>query len=100
MGGEERSDGVGIFIAEKWLDSVVSVKTTTITTTTTTILQPPGLCLGLPGKGKTNLDLLEQETVSGSGISRATSKSAPHLRQITMPASHHLLVSKGKVKKY
>jgi len=24
MGGEERSDGVGIFVAEKWLDSVVS----------------------------------------------------------------------------
>jgi len=26
MGGEERSNGVGIFIAEKWVDSVVSVK--------------------------------------------------------------------------
>jgi len=25
MGGEERSDGVGIFIVEKWVDSVVSV---------------------------------------------------------------------------
>jgi len=40
-------------------------------------------------KGKTNLDLLEQETVSGSGISWAIYKSAPHPRQITMPASHH-----------
>jgi len=36
-------------------------------------------------KGKTNLDLLEQEIVSGSGIC----KSAPRLRQVTMPASHH-----------
>ena len=26
MGGEERSDGVEIFVAEKWLDSVVSVE--------------------------------------------------------------------------
>ena len=40
-------------------------------------------------KGKTNLDLLEQEIVSGSGIIWASCKSAPHLRQITMPASHH-----------
>jgi len=29
-------------------------------------------------KGKTNLDLLEQETMSGSGISWAICKSAPH----------------------
>ena len=35
-------------------------------------------------KGKTNLDLLKQETVSGSGISWAICKSAPHSRQITM----------------
>jgi len=40
-------------------------------------------------KGKTNLDLLEQEIVSGSGICWAICKSAPHLRQITMPTSHH-----------
>jgi len=26
MGGEEKSDGVGIFAAEIWVDSVVSVK--------------------------------------------------------------------------
>jgi len=26
MGSEERSDGVGIFVAEKWVDSVVSVE--------------------------------------------------------------------------
>jgi len=33
--------------------------------------------------------LLKQETVSGSDISWAICKSAPHPRQITMPASHH-----------
>jgi len=32
--------------------------------------------------------LLEQETVSGSGISWAIRKSAPRSRQITMPAPH------------
>ena len=39
-------------------------------------------------KGKTSLDLLQQETVSGSGSSWAIWKSAPRLRQITMPAPH------------
>jgi len=39
-------------------------------------------------KGKTNLDLLEQETVSGSGISWAICKSARCTRQITMSAPH------------
>ena len=39
-------------------------------------------------KGKTNLHLLKQETVSGSGVSWAIRKSAPHRRQITMPAPH------------
>ena len=39
--------------------------------------------------GKANLDLLEQETVSGSGISWAICKSAPRPRQLTMPAPHH-----------
>ena len=32
--------------------------------------------------------LLKQETVSGSGISWAICKSAPHSRQITTPAPH------------
>jgi len=41
------------------------------------------------GKTKTNLDFLEQEKVSGSGISWAIRKSAPRSRQITMPAPHH-----------
>jgi len=40
-------------------------------------------------KNKTNLDLLEQEIVSGSGISCATCKSAPRPRQMTTPAPHH-----------
>jgi len=40
-------------------------------------------------KGKTNLDLLEQDTVSGSGISWAICKSAPCPREITMPEPHH-----------
>ena len=33
--------------------------------------------------------LLKQETVSGSGLSRAVCKSAPRSRQITMPAPHY-----------
>jgi len=33
--------------------------------------------------------LLEQETVNGSGISRAICMSAPRSRQITTPAPHH-----------
>jgi len=37
-------------------------------------------------KGKTNLDLLKQETVSGSGISWAICKFASRSRQITTPA--------------
>ena len=40
-------------------------------------------------EGKTNLDLLEQEIVSGSGICWAIRKSATHPRHITTQASHH-----------
>jgi len=40
-------------------------------------------------KGKTNLDLLEQEIVSGSGICWAICKSASNPTQITTPTSHH-----------
>jgi len=50
------------------------------------------LCLGLPrwaGTRKVNPILLEQETVSGSGISWAICKSAPRSRQITTPAPHY-----------
>ena len=49
---------------------------------------------GLPGwagtrKVKPIWILLKQETVSGNGISWAICKSAPHSRQVTMPAPHH-----------
>ena len=49
---------------------------------------------GLPGwagtrKVKPIWILLEQETVSGSGISWAIGKSAPRSRQTTTPAPHH-----------
>jgi len=59
---------------------------------------PLWFCPGLPDEpeperynqeGKINLDLLEQEIVNGSGISWAICKSAPWLKHITMPASHH-----------
>ena len=51
-------------------------------------------CPGLPGwastrKVKPTWILLKQGTVSGNGISWAICKSAPHSRQITMPAPHH-----------
>ena len=42
--------------------------------------------------GKTNLDLLEQEIVSGSGIRWAICKSAPHPRQ---PRQHPTSVITG-----
>ena len=42
-------------------------------------------------KGKTIWILQKQEAVSGSGISWAVCKSAPHSRQITTPAPHHLV---------
>jgi len=35
--------------------------------------------------------LLKQETVGGSGISWAICKSAPHYRQIPVPAPHHTI---------
>jgi len=41
------------------------------------------------GKSKTNLDFLEQQTVSGSGVSWALGKSAPCPRQITTLTPHH-----------
>jgi len=42
-------------------------------------------------EGETNLDLLEQEIVSGNDTSWAIGKSALRSRQITIPASHLLL---------
>jgi len=43
-------------------------------------------------KGKTNLALLVQEIVSGSGISWAICKSAPWPWHITTPTSHHSVI--------
>jgi len=40
-------------------------------------------------KGKTNLDLLSQETVNGSGISWVICESADTMR--SMPAPHHFV---------
>jgi len=63
-----------------------------------------GFCPVLPGwsgsrkvkpESKTNLDLLEQEIVSGSGIGWAICKSAPWPRHITTPASHHSFLQAG-----
>ena len=53
-----------------------------------------GLYPGLPRSAGTRKVkpiwiLLKQETVSGSGISWTTCKSAPRSRQTTMPAPHH-----------
>jgi len=42
--------------------------------------------------------LVKQETVTGSGISWAIYKSAPHSRQITTPAPHHSTGKRNKIK--
>ena len=41
-------------------------------------------------KGKTNLDLLEQETVSGSGISWAICKSAPRPNNLSVQQFNYM----------
>jgi len=56
---------------------------------------------GLPGSARTRKVkpiwiLLEQETVSGNGISWAICKSVPRSRQITMPAPHHSVFFTGR----
>ena len=64
-------------------------KTTTDThTRLTALFQGPPRWAGTR-KIKPIWILLKQETVSGSGISWAICKSAPHCRQITTPAPHH-----------
>ena len=65
----------------------------TATTTIYTHTRSTALCPRLHGwagtrKVKPIWILLNQETVSGSGISWAVCKSAPCSRQITMPAPH------------
>ena len=62
----------------------------------TTYIRLTALCPGLTRwastrKVKPIWILLEQETVSGGGISWAICKSAPRSRQITTPAPHHSL---------
>ena len=57
---------------------------------------------GLPGSAGTRKVepfwiLMKQETVSGSGISWAMCKSAPHSRQITMPAHHRSVFFTGQM---
>ena len=60
------------------------------------------ICPGLPRcadtrKVKPIWILLQQETVSGNGISWVICKSAPHPRQLTMPASHHSIIFIGSM---
>ena len=71
-----------------------SEMTTDHITHTHTHTRLTALCPGLPRwagtrKVKPIWILLEQETVSGSGISWAICKSAPCSRQMTTPAPHH-----------
>ena len=49
---------------------------------------------GKPRKGKTNLELLEQEIVSGSGICWAVCKSAPHSRQPRQHPTTHFFTGR------
>jgi len=56
---------------------------------------PPGLAG--TRKVKPIWILLKQDTVSGSGISWAIRKSAPHSRQITTPAPHHSVFFTGRM---
>ena len=77
----------------KWTESVTHAHTHTHTRLT-------ALCPGLPRwagtrKVKPIWILLQQETVSGSGISWAVCKSAPRSRQITTPAPHHSVLQAG-----
>jgi len=60
------------------------------------------LCPGLPSWASTRKVkpvgiLLKQETVSGSGVSWAICKSAPHSRQITTPAPHQSVFFTGRI---
>jgi len=75
------------FLLPKWIPFHIIFHTSPNTHThTQPFYGPLGFCLGLPGwagsrkvkkEGKTDLDLLEQEIVSGSGISCAICKCAP-----------------------
>ena len=71
------------------LPSQISVSKYTHARARLTALFPGTTQVSRYQKGGTNLDFTEAETVSGSGISWAICKSAPHSKQITTPASHH-----------
>jgi len=74
------------------------------------MVKPPNILIhpfngpfpGIPGwagtrKVKPIWILLKRETVSGSGISWAICKSAPHSRRITTPAPHHSVFFTGRM---
>jgi len=76
------------------MDAHTQARMHTRTQTHTTVLWPSWILSGTTWvsqhqKGKTNLDLLEQDIVSGSGISWATRKSAPRPTHISTSAFHH-----------
>jgi len=90
---------MGVYSAElvfhvslvRWLANVPLDVQRKVTHTHTRIT---ALCPGVPGWAGTRKViptriLLKQETVSGSGISRAICKSATCSRQTTTPAPHH-----------
>ena len=77
-----------------WTISIPSNLITQSPRNTHTPTRLTALCPGLPRwagirKVKPVWILLEQETVSGSGISWTTCKPAPRSRQTTTPAPHH-----------
>jgi len=98
-GSSHSSNSYSSFFSGRWEavspgNPVIKVLWVYYTTTTTIVLWLFWILSGTTRvsqyqKGKTNLDLLEQEIVSGSGICWVICKSAPHPRQITMPAPHH-----------
>ena len=70
--------------------------------THTTVLQPSWILswttqLSCHQKGKTSLDLLQQDIVSGNDISWAICKSAPWPRNMTTPAFHHSIFFTGQM---
>ena len=87
--GKISADTEAIYDSAQYLHELYTSTRCTHTRTRLT-----ALCLGLPRwagtrKVKPIWILLEQETVSGSGISWAICKSTYRSRQITTPAPHH-----------
>ena len=91
-----------VWLAVKALSAGRANEDLTVLPATHTHTHLTALCPGLPGwagtrKVKPIWILLKQETVSGSGISWATCKSAPRSRQITTPAPHHSKFFTGRM---